>query len=51
MPKYRAPELSVDIVITMPTIAALAEITMCQQCSIILPEDQETMSVAKYANT
>jgi hypothetical protein len=47
MPKYRAPAFRVEIMMTTPTIHAAVLPTMCQQCSMYLPEDQEITQVAR----
>jgi hypothetical protein len=47
--KYRAPTLSVEIMITAPTSVAKMGTIICQQCSSMRPEDQDTRSVTMYA--
>lgn len=47
--KYRAPTLSVEIIMIAPIRVMVIEPMMCQLCSSILPELQETASVTKYA--
>ena len=45
--KYRAPTLSVEIMMTAPTAHMRIAPMMCQQCSRRLPLDQDRASVKK----
>ena len=51
MPKYLAPTFRVEIIMTVPTMVATVQATICQQCSRYRPDDHEIATVAKYANT
>lgn len=45
--KYRAATLRVEIMVAAPIKQILIDPTMCQQCSSMRPDDQETASVTK----
>lgn len=50
-PKYLAPRFKVEIISTDPTRVTRIGMTICQQCSSIRPDDQETTKVTMYAMT